>query len=180
MDIEEILVGCLGKKASAQKKLYDYLSPRMMGVCMRYSDSVQEAEDVLQDGFVKLFDKLETFGGTGSFEGWARRLFVNTALDAIRKKKKYKYDKSIDDVAFMLNSNDYIEESLAADDLMKILQKIPVGYRTVFNLYAIEGYSHKEIAEQLSITVSTSKSQYSRAKSLLRSIIEKLDLKFNE
>lgn len=177
MNLEEIIEGCLGKNASAQKKLYDYLSPRMMGVCMRYSNSVEEAEDILQDGFIKLFDKIETFGGIGSFEGWARRLFVNTALDALRKKKKYQFDQSIDDVSYMLNSNDYIEEGLAANDLLKILQTIPVGYRTVFNLYAIEGYSHKEIAEQLSITVSTSKSQYSRAKSLLRDIIEKLELK---
>lgn len=177
MNLEEIIEGCLGKNASAQKQLYDYLSPRMMGVCMRYSSSVEEAEDILQDGFIKLFDKIETFGGIGSFEGWARRLFVNTALDALRKKKKYQFDQSLDDVSYMLNSNDYIEEGLAANDLLKILQTIPVGYRTVFNLYAIEGYSHKEIAEQLSITVSTSKSQYSRAKSLLREIIEKLELK---
>lgn len=177
MNLEEIIEGCLGKNASAQKQLYDYLSPRMMGVCMRYSSSVEEAEDILQDGFIKLFDKIETFGGIGSFEGWARRLFVNTALDALRKKKKYQFDQPLDDVSYMLNSNDYIEEGLAANDILKILQTIPVGYRTVFNLYAIEGYSHKEIAEQLSITVSTSKSQYSRAKSLLRDIIEKLELK---
>ena len=177
MDLDAILEGCLGNKSSAQKQLYDYLSPKMMGVCMRYTSNKEEAEDVLQDGFIKLFDKLETFGGKGSFDGWARRLFVNTALDAIRKNKKHQLDKPIDDVAYLLNSASYIEEQLAADDLLKILQKIPIGYRTVFNLYAIEGFSHKEIAEKLSISISTSKSQYSRAKSLLRDIIVKLELK---
>ena len=147
----------------------------MMGVCLRYMMNMEEAQDVLQDGFVKVFEKLGAYSGTGSFEGWVRRIFVNTALDAIRKNKNLKYQTQIDDVAFALKSNEYIFESLVAEDLMKVLQQLPLGYKTVFNLYAIEGYSHKEIAEKMNVTVSTSKSQFSRAKAMLRELITELD-----
>ena len=130
---------------------------------------------MLQDGFVKVFDKLGAYSGTGSFEGWVRRIFVNTALDAIRKNKNLKHQAQIDDVAFALKSSDFIFETLVAEDLMKLLQTLPLGYKTVFNLYAIEGYSHKEIAKKMNVTVSTSKSQFSRAKAMLRQKITELD-----
>ena len=116
------------------------------------------------------------YSGKGSLEGWIRRIVVNTALDILRKNKKMKFNTSIDEVEYSLKKEQYIIEELTANDLMKILQTIPVGYRTVFNMYAIEGFSHKEIAEELGVSVSTSKSQLSRARVVLKGIIEKNDL----
>ena len=175
MSEEEMIKGCLNNNALAQRTLYDKLGPKMMGVCLRYMMNTEEAQDVLQDGFVKVFEKLGAYSGTGSFEGWVRRIFVNTALDAIRKNKNLKYQTQIDEVSYSLKSNDYIFETLVAEDLMKLLHDLPLGYKTVFNLYAVEGFSHKEIAEKLSITVSTSKSQFSRAKAMLREMITELE-----
>jgi len=176
MTNEQLIKKCLEGNARAQKKLYEKFGPKLMGVCYRYATSSAEAQDLLQDGFIKIFEKLDNYSGMGSFEGWMRRIVVNTALDNIRKNKKFLLHSDIDSAEYKLQSNDYIEERLAAQDLLNILQSIPLGYKTIFNLYAIEGYSHKEIAEQLSITISTSKSQYSRAKALLRGKITKLKL----
>ena len=175
MSEEQMIKGCLKNNPLAQRTLYNKLGPKMMGVCLRYMTNTEEAQDVLQDGFVKVFDKLGAYSGAGSFEGWMRRIFVNTALDAIRKNKHLKHQAQIDDVAFALKSNDFIFETLVAEDLMKVLQELPLGYKTVFNLYAIEGYSHKEIAKKMNITVSTSKSQFSRAKAMLRGKITDLE-----
>jgi len=175
MSEEEMIKRCLKNDPLAQRTLYDKLGPKMMGVCLRYMMNVEEAQDVLQDGFIKIFEKLGAYSGTGSFEGWVRRIFVNTALDAIRKNKNLKHQTQIDDVAYALKSNDFIFETLVAEDLMKVLQQLPLGYKTVFNLYAIEGYSHKEVAEKMNITVSTSKSQFSRAKAMLRELIIELE-----
>jgi len=176
MTEEELISQCLKNSPLAQRELYNRLGPKMMGVCMRYMNNTEEAQDVLQDGFIKVFDKLKGYSGTGSFEGWVRRIFVNTALDAIRKNKNLKHQTQIEDVAYSLQSQDFILESLAAEDLMDLLKEIPLGYRTVFNMYVIEGFSHKEIAEALSITISTSKSQFSRAKAMLRNRVIELDL----
>jgi len=175
MSEEEMIKRCLKNDPLAQRTLYDKLGPKMMGVCLRYMMNVEEAQDVLQDGFIKIFEKLGAYSGTGSFEGWVRRIFVNTALDAIRKNKNLKHQTQIDDVAYALKSNDFIFETLVAEDLMKVLQQLPLGYKTVFNLYAIEGYSHKEVAEKMNITVNTSKSQFSRAKAMLRELIIELE-----
>jgi RNA polymerase sigma factor (sigma-70 family) len=175
MSEEQMIKGCLKNNPLAQRTLYNKLGPKMMGVCLRYMTNTEEAQDVLQDGFVKVFDKLGAYSGAGSFEGWVRRIFVNTALDAIRKNKHLKHQAQIDDVAFALKSNDFIFETLVAEDLMKVLQELPLGYKTVFNLYAIEGYSHKEIAKKMNVTISTSKSQFSRAKAMLREKISELE-----
>ena len=175
MSEEQMIKGCLENNPLAQKTLYNKLGPKMMGVCLRYMTNAEEAQDVLQDGFVKVFDKLGAYSGAGSFEGWVRRIFVNTALDALRKNKKLKHQTQIDEVEFALKSSDFIFETLIADDLMKLLQRLPLGYKTVFNLYAIEGYSHKEIAKKMNVTVSTSKSQFSRAKAMLRRKITELE-----
>lgn len=177
MTNEQLINNCLNGDARAQKLLFEKFSPKLMGVCYRYAASNDEAQDLLQDGFIKIFEKLDKYSGIGSFEGWMRRIIVNTALDSIRKNKKFQMHIDIAEAGFKIPSNDYIEERLAAEDLIKILQGIPMGYKTIFNLYAIEGYSHKEIAEQLNISTSTSKSQYSRAKALLRDKITKLNLK---
>jgi RNA polymerase sigma factor (sigma-70 family) len=175
MSEEQMIKECLKNNPLAQKTLYNKLGPKMMGVCLRYMTNLEEAQDVLQDGFIKVFDKLGAYSGAGSFEGWVRRIFVNTALDAIRKNKHLKYQAQIDDTAFALKSNDFIFETLIAEDLIKVLQELPMGYKTVFNLYAIEGYSHKEIAKKMNVTISTSKSQFSRAKAMLREKINEID-----
>jgi RNA polymerase sigma factor (sigma-70 family) len=175
MTEEQLIKGCTESNAVAQKCLYETYANKMMGICLRYASDADEAQDILQDGFVKVFEKIGTFKSKGSLEGWIRRIFVNTALDNYRKTKALKQSVEIDAVEYMLPAQDFILESLAAKELLKILKMIPAGYRTVFNMYAIEGYSHKEIAEVLDISVNTSKSQYSRAKSYLRNIIESME-----
>ena len=164
MTDEELVKECVSGSSVAQKKFYDIFAKKMMGVCLRYANSYEEAQDVLQDGFIKIYAKLPKFESKGSLEGWVRRIMVNTALDAYRKAKKHQKDVAVDSVSYMLDSNDYTLESINADDLLEIIKSIPEGYRVVFNLFAIEGYSHKEIADRLGVTESTSKSQYSRAK----------------
>lgn len=171
MTDEQIVKGCIDKNAIAQKNLYEKFSRKMMGVCLRYCDSTEEAEDVVQNGFISVFENIESFRGSGSLEGWVRKIMVNTALTNIRKNKKLKQNIELDSVEFMLPSNIHTNDSFATKDLLKIIQSLPVGFKTVFNLYAIEGYSHKEIGEMLNISEGTSKSQYSRAKAHLQKII---------
>jgi RNA polymerase sigma-70 factor (ECF subfamily) len=171
MTDEDLVKECVSGNAIAQKKFYDLFAKKMMGVCLRYSKDYNEAQDVLQDGFVKIFNKLPIFESKGSLEGWVRRIIVNTALDAYRKAKKHQNNVDIDSVSYLLDSEDYTIEGINADDLLKIIHAIPEGYRIVFNLFAIEGYSHKEIAERLGVTESTSKSQFSRARKMLRKIL---------
>jgi RNA polymerase sigma-70 factor (ECF subfamily) len=172
MTDEQLVKQCVAGNVVAQRKFYDKFASKMMGVCLRYAGSHDEAQDVLQDGFIKIFNKLPDFEYKGSLEGWVRRIMVNTALDQYRKNKKFLSDVDVDEVGFMLEKKDFIVESINAEDLLKIIQRIPEGYRVVFNLFAIEGYSHKEIAERLGVTESTSKSQFSRARKLLREILE--------
>lgn len=171
MTDEQIVFGCVEKNPLAQKHLYEKFSRKMMGVCLRYCDSTEEAEDVVQNGFISVFENIESFRGTGSLEGWVRKIMVNTALTNIRKNKKLKQNVELDSVEYMLPSSNHLNDSFAAKDLLKIIQTLPTGFRTVFNLYAIEGYSHKEIGEMLNISEGTSKSQYSRAKAHLQKII---------
>ncbi len=172
-----LIDGCLANDPAAQKQLFECFAGKMMGVCLRYANNREVAQDILQDGFVKVFEKLNTFKREGSLEGWIRRIIVNTALDNYRKNKLTDQHIDLDNVDYMIASNDFAFEKLAAEDLLKVLNSIPSGYRTIFNLYAIEGYSHKEISEKMDISVNTSKSQYSRAKAFLRDIIEKQELK---
>ena len=171
MTDEQIVKGCIEKNPIAQKHLYEKFVRKMMGVCLRYCDSSEEAEDVVQNGFISVFENIESYKGTGSLEGWIRKILVNTALTNIRKNKKFKQNIELDSVEFMLPSSSHLNDSFAAQDLLKIIQTLPVGFKTVFNLYAIEGYSHKEIGEMLNISEGTSKSQYSRAKAHLQKII---------
>jgi RNA polymerase sigma-70 factor (ECF subfamily) len=173
MDEYDLVDGCAKEIPSAQRLLYNQFSKKMFGVCLRYAKDNEEAQDILQDGFVKVFNKIGKFKKEGSLEGWIRRIMVNTALDQIRKNKKESSHVEMDRVEFMLKGESYIIESLMAEDLLKMLQELPFGYRTVFNLFAIEGYSHKEIAEELGISENTSKSQFSRAKSFMKKVLEK-------
>jgi len=159
----------------AQRYLYERYKRVMTGVCMRYADRYEEAQDIVQNGFIKVFKKLDSFSGKGSLEGWIRRIMVNTALDHLRSNKAERFNVNIDDVDYKLQKDELILDALQAQDLLELIQTLPVGYRTVFNLYAIEGYAHKEIAEELDISENTSKSQYSRARALLMKKIAEIE-----
>jgi RNA polymerase sigma-70 factor (ECF subfamily) len=169
---DEIIRNCISGDARAQKALFDKYSRRMMGLCMRYAASREEAEDMLQEGWIKVFRNLYQFRFEGSAEGWIKRVVVNTCLELLRKNKKMAHHLDVEaaeEIAVTeFNSNDI----LSAKDLLKMIHKLPSGYRTVFNLYAIEGYSHKEIGEMLGINENTSKSQYSRARAHLQKMLE--------
>ena len=177
MDDSTLVKECIKGNAKAQRLLFDKFSQKMLGVCLRYTKSQDEAEDALQEGFVKAFSKLKDFSNQGSLEGWIRRIMVNTSLDAIRKNTKFMKDVSIDTVDYQIGNEDFIVEGLNAEDLMKLINSMPDGYKVIFNMFAIEGYSHQEISTTLGISESTSKSQYMRAKGYLRN---RLEAKINE
>lgn len=170
-----IIENCIGGDRKSQKDLYNIYSPKMFAVCLRYAKNQMDAEDILQEGFVKLFNNLHRFRGEGSFEGWVRRIFVNTAIEHIRKKNlNTSVNEAIDQVA---DRHRTALDSLYEKDLIKSTNTLSDGYRTVFKMYAVDGYSHKEIAQELGITESTSKSQFSRAKAILRNMLSLKNLK---
>lgn len=171
-----LIKNCLRGDSLAQRALFDKFAPKMLSVCMRYTKNKAQAEDILQDGFIKIFQKLSSFKDKGSLEGWIRRIMVNTALDQIRKDVKFKNDVPMDNIDYRLELNSYILENLLAEDLLKLINEMPSGYKTVFNLFAIEGFSHKEIAEKLQISENTSKSQYSRARAYLKEKLVQLEI----
>jgi RNA polymerase sigma-70 factor (ECF subfamily) len=167
----QLIETCIAGNRKSQKQLYDMYSAKMYGLCLRYAKNQMDAEDILQDAFVKLFNNLHKFRGEGSFDGWVRRIFVNTAIEHLRRK-----NLNITEGEGLENTvkDNYTNalDNLFEKDLIKTSMKLSDGYRTVFHLYAVEGYSHKEIASRLGITESTSKSQFSRAKAILRNMIE--------
>ncbi len=167
-NIEHIIKGCVDGKRDCQKMLYDKFSSKMFYVCLRYSKSREDAEDVLQEGFIKIFKNIAIFKLEGSFEGWIRRIMVNCAIDQIRKQKEAKIFNDIDTIAINHESDFVADSRLKEKELLALIKALPIGYQTVFNLYVIEGYSHKEIAEMLNISEGTSKSQLSKAKEQLR------------
>ena len=175
MNDSALVKKCIEGDQRAQRMLFERFAPKMLGVCMRYSKNSEQAEDVLQDGFVKVFTKLTYYKGDGSLEGWIRRVVVNTALDQIRKNTKFQDNVALDDVDYNLELKGNILEALAAEDLMVLINEMPNGYKVVFNMFAIEGYSHKEIAKELNVSENTSKSQYSRARSYLKKKLEELN-----
>jgi RNA polymerase sigma-70 factor (ECF subfamily) len=175
MDDETLVKECAKGNPKAQRALFDKFAPKMLSVCYRYIGKSDEAEDVLQDAFVKIFQKVVEFKMEGSLEGWIRRIVVNTALDAIRKNKKTLGDVSVDDVSYKVSYTDDNFDDMDVKHLLKIINNLPDGYRVVFNMFAIEGYSHKEIADTLGVTENTSKSQYSRARAYLRNELEKVE-----
>ena len=156
--------------ARAQRQVYEKYGPRMLGVCFRYLGDEMTAEDVMVEGFLKVFGKIDQFSGDGSFEGWIRRIMVNEALGLLRKRKQMPEDILSDEAASIPDYN-YADQHIETQELLDIIEKLPVGYRTVFNLYAIEGYAHSEIAGLLGITESTSKSQLHRARALLQKMV---------
>lgn len=159
---------------SAQRRIFDALSPKMFAVCLRYMEDRESAEDVLQNGFVTLFSKIDTYSGEGSFEGWARKIFVNTALMSLRKKDILRQCEDVE-VAWNIADEDPTPvQKIGYAELMKLISELPPGFRTVFNMFVIEGFSHKEIAESLGISENTSRSQLQRARTMLQKRIEKL------
>jgi RNA polymerase sigma-70 factor (ECF subfamily) len=165
---EQLIKGCIKNDIRAQKQLYEKYAPLMMSICLRYVRDRDIAQNLLQDGFIKLFDKIHTYSGAGSFVGWMRKIFVNTALEHLRHSDVLKYSTDVN-TAFNIESDEESPiDKISADELIKCITELPVGFRTVFNMFAIEGYSHAEIAEQLGIKEGTSRSQYARARILLQ------------
>ncbi|HEY9005712.1 RNA polymerase sigma factor [Ohtaekwangia sp.] len=163
----ELIQGCLKRDRNAQKCLYDTYSSKMYGLCYRYVKDPMEAEDILVTAFMKVFDKIEQFKNEGSFEGWIRRIVVNEALTHLRRNRSMYLETDLEQ-ADREPDYDNLSDRLETEDLLNLIQELPAGYRIVFNMYAIDGYSHKEIAEQLGISENTSKSQLSRARVYLQ------------
>jgi RNA polymerase sigma factor (sigma-70 family) len=170
----DIIKGCLRNDRASQKILYEHFYSKMLGVCLRYSKSNDEAKDIVHEGFLKVFDSLKNFKATGSFEGWVRRIMVNTSIDHLRKNKQnylivstvYANEKSVN-MAEEIDDDD-LAMHIDKEEILKAVQELTPAYRTVFNLYVIEEYTHKEIAEMLDISEGTSKSNLSKAKFNLR------------
>ena len=166
----DLIEGCIRGDRRMQRELYNRFAPKMYGVCVRYAANAEEAEDILQEGFIKVFKKMGSFRGEGSFEGWIRRIFVNTAIEYYRKKT---YLQPITEQEENTVEGKYLTvlDNLAEKDIIKLVQQLSPGYRTVFNMYVVEGYTHKQIADQLGISEGTSKSQLSRAKQILQDMV---------
>lgn len=165
---EELIHLCLNNDAKAQEEFYRRFAPKMYGVCLRFGKSRMEADDFLQEGFIKAFTNLKSFRNEGSLEGWIRRTIVNTSINLLKKNAKYLKDIEIEKVDVLQQDDTGAFENLCAKELLELIATLPVGYRMVFNLNVIEGYTHKEISELLGISENTSKSQLSRARHTLQ------------
>ena len=174
-DEQQLIAGCKAGKSWAQKRVYELHAPVMMSVCVRYVNDRETARDLLQDGFIKLFTKIDSYSGTGSFGGWIRRIFVTTALEYLRQNDALKQSESIEEYSNYIENNDVgVLEKISVDDLMACISELSDGYRIIFNLYAIEGYSHAEIAKTLNIAEATSRSQFMRARRILQKNVQSL------
>jgi len=174
---EELIKGCLQRERTAQRRLYDAYSSKMYAICYRYVRDAMDAEDILVTAFMKVFDKIAQFKSEGSFEGWIRRIVVNEALTHLRRNKSMYIETELEQADREPNY-DQLSDHLEAEDLLNMIQELPSGYRIVFNMYAIDGYSHKEIADHLGISENTSKSQLSRARTYLQKVLMEQDLGF--
>lgn len=174
MTEQDIINACKKGERTAQKWIYNRYAAAMLGVCRRYVVSKEDAEDVLLEGFFKVLTKIDQFSGQGSFEGWIRRIIVNEALMFLRKKNHLALASSLEAIDIPTIEGNPVEE-LKAADILKLLATLPDGYRTVFNLYVIEGYKHREIAELLGISINTSKSQLILAKQKMQLLLQKID-----
>ncbi len=175
IDEDQLIKLCIRKNKGAQKILFNTYAPVLLGICRRYVYKQDEAEDILQEGFVKIFMSLKNFKGSGTLLNWMKKVMVNTSITYYHRNLRYRYHSDIEESqATGEYVNEYVDSDFTREELLKVVSDLPPGYRMVFNLYAIEGYKHKEIAEMLEIDINTSKSQYSRAKSVIREKLEKL------
>jgi RNA polymerase sigma factor (sigma-70 family) len=173
MTEESILKGCLQNNAVAQKELYSRYSPKMLAVCYRFAHNREDAEDMLQEGFIKVFSQIHTFRNQGAFEGWVRRIIVHTCINNLKKNKKFNDSVDLIHATTIQVREETVPSIVQAKQVVECIRILPLGYRTVLNLYAIEGYSHREIGDMLDIEESTSRSQYTRAKQMLEEILIK-------
>jgi RNA polymerase sigma-70 factor (ECF subfamily) len=171
MTEEAILQGCLKNNAIAQKALYQKYSAKMLVVCYRYGHNREDAEDMLQEGFIKVFSQIHTFENRGALEGWIRRIIVHTCINHLKKNKRFNESVDLIHATSIQVREEAIPSIIQAKEVVECIRMLPIGYRTVLNLYAIEGYSHKEISNMLDIEESTSRSQYTRAKAMLEDIL---------
>lgn len=168
----ELIKRCGEQDGVAQQELYQKYAAKMLGVCTRYISDRALAQDIMHDGFITVFDKIGSFRSEGSFEGWMRRVFVNTALGHLRKNNALKQALPVETIAAFDDNEVSILERMQEQELLRCIAQLPDGYRAVLNLFAVEGYSHREIAEQLGISEGTSRSQYARAKSYLHKVLQ--------
>ena len=173
MNEKQLIESCLKGNRKAQEELYNMFSRRMMGLCLRYVGDRETACDVLQDGFVKVFASLHLYSGLGPFAAWMRMIFVNVAIEYLRKKDVLRDTIELESIK-ELTVEETVVSKLEADRIMELIQQLPSGYRTVFNLYAVEEYTHKEIGDMLQISEATSRSQYARARQWLQKQIGKM------
>ena len=173
MTEEQMLAGCLQNNAASQDALYCRFSPRMLGVCYRFGKNREDAEDMLQEGFIKVFSQIHQYRSEGALEGWIRRIIVHTCINVLKKNKKFSECVDIIYASSIGIREEAIPSIMQAKEVVECIRLLPLGYRTVLNLYAIEGYSHKEIGNMLDIEESTSRSQYTRAKTMLEDVLIK-------
>ena len=172
MEERQLIEGCVRGESWAQKMMYDLYAPAMMSVCQRYVSNRETARDLLHDGFIKLFSKIHAYSGTGLFVGWMRRVFVTTVLEHLRRNDVLRHSVDIENVDFQYEEADIsVFEHLSTDDLMACIARLPDQYRTVFNMHAIEGYTLVEIAGELGIKESTSRTHYAKARRLLQKMV---------
>jgi len=171
MTEELMLAGCLRNNAASQEALYHRFSPRMLGVCYRFAKNREDAEDMLQEGFIKVFTQMHQYRNEGALEGWIRRIIVHTCINNLKKNKKFSDSLDIIHANSVHVNEEMIPSIMQAKQVVECIRMLPLGYRTVLNLYAIEGFPHKEIAGMLDIEESTSRSQYTRAKAMLEEIL---------
>ena len=164
----DLIKGCIEGNKQMQEELYNRFAPKMYAVCLRYANNADDAQDLLQEGFIKVYKNLHRFRAEGSFEGWIRRVFVNSSIEHFRKKAIQLSSVSDKEENTIENSDISALDTMAEKDIIRLIQELSPGYRTVFNLYVVEGYSHKEIGEKLGISEGTSKSQLARAKAILQ------------
>ncbi len=176
MTEEQMLIGCNKNNATAQEELYHRFSPRMLGVCYRFAKNREDAEDMLQEGFIKVFTQLHQYRNEGALEGWIRRIVVHTCINVLKKNKKFADSVDIMHANGIRIKEDMIPSIMQAKQVVECIRLLPLGYRTVLNLYAIEGFSHKEIGDLLEIGESTSRSQYTRAKAMLEDILTRKNI----
>jgi RNA polymerase sigma-70 factor (ECF subfamily) len=174
LEFETLLSNCLQNDRNAQYKLYEKYSRKIFGVCLRYAKNRADAEDILQEGFIKVFKYLKDYSGKGSFEGWIRRIMVTTALNYYKKKNLFNKDIDPENSYITLPATNEALSEMTHKELLDLIRELPHGYQTVFNLNTIEGYSHKEISKIMNISVNTSKSQLSRAKLSLRNQLKSI------